>query len=573
MKTKQEEQIELIDVFAPILAPVKNQMFIGYFALLVLLLMLTGFSGGKKTKVHEARFATESEIREAKRIGLRQIALQIPKEPALELDSLVLPSLAPAVAVIGGSGTGKTRTYFDPAIKSAIDQGWSIAVLDVKGNLMKKHAAYAQAMGSDVYVYAPGRDYTCGLNFLDFMKDETDAKVANELAKVLNKNLKERGTTKGDDFFTPQGIGLLKTAFMLAKSSPFPDLFTAWKFLSLDQLADRLQAAKDYGLFDFDRGSDDIFGINTWIGEAALPLRSVSGVDETSKGIVGSATAHIQKIVDKSLMPCMLQSTIPLDLTGKQIVFFQVDEESLDTTGPLVAAAMNMFFYRNLNGKVKRKNTFAVFLDEFGSILFDDIEALVNRVREYGGFFSFGYQSDAQIELKYPEKELRAILASCPTKLVFRTGDPATAEKFSASYGYTDKLHKTEAKSYGKNQSRNVTEHLAKVPLVPANDINEGMEQGECIISNSKFKGHAYRKKIEIKQANDRLWTRASIAWDEEICPTLISQAEAMYKDTTMEVEKSDREVIADAILPSPDILKAYNNIIQLHNRVAELNS
>ena len=399
--TSQQQQLDLGDVFAPLIAPLANPLFIGYFGLLVLLFVLSAFTNQNKPKIHNGRFANRQEIQAARKEGLKQIALQVPKEPALELDTLVLPHLAPAVAVIGGSGSGKTRTFFDPGLKSALDQGWTNLVFDVKGNMIRKHAAYAHAQGYDVYVFAPGFDYSDGINFLDFMKDETDAKAAYELASVLRENLKDPDSGASDEFFGSQGISLLKTAFMLAKSSTYPDLFTAWKFLSLDNLAERLRAAKEYGLFRVTGNDFGMAKINPWIGEAALPLLSVSPAEETSVGIIGTATTHFQKLVDKSLMPCLLKSTIPLDLTGKQIVFFQMDEEAQAVTAPLVAAAMNMLIYHNLNGKIERKNTLGVWLDELSSFKFPDLESLINRSREYGGMFALGYQSNPQLQLKY----------------------------------------------------------------------------------------------------------------------------------------------------------------------------
>ena len=569
--TSQQQQLDLGEVFAPVIAPLANPLFIGYFGLLVLLFVLSAFTNQNKPKVHNGRFANRQEIKAARKEGLKQIALQVPKEPALELDTLVLPSLAPAVAVIGGSGSGKTRTFFDPGVKSAIDQGWSNLIFDVKGNMMKKHAAYAHAMGYDVYVFAPGQDYSDGINFLDFMEDETDAKVAYELAKVINENLREPGAGSTDEFFGSQGIGLLKTMFMLAKSSTFPDLFTAWKFLSLDNLAERLQAAEEYGLFKATGNDFGIAKINTWIGEAALPLRSVSPAEETSVGIVGTATTQFQKLVDKSLMPCLLKSTIPLDLTGKQIVFFQMDEEAQAVTAPLVAAAMNMLIYRNLNGKVERKNTLGVWLDELSSFKFPDLESLINRSREYGGMFALGYQSNPQLQLKYKKGYLESILASCSTKLVFRTGDPDTSAKFSASYGNTDVIYTTESRTYGKNAQRTVTQHVQKVPLVPADEFNHKMGRGEAVVTNSGFKGYPCKKKIRILWRNDWLWFKCSRIWKKEIRPILIEQAQQRFKGTSLEAEKSNREVVANAILPTRQKLKVFKNVQELRARTAAL--
>ncbi len=547
--TNQQQEVELTDIFAPIIEPLSSPLFIGYFGLLVLLAMLSLFSGNRQ-KLSDVRWATWGEIRAGKKRGRRQIARQKPNEVALELErGLVLSDLQPAVSVVGRSRAGKTRSVIDPGIKSGIDQEWTLFVFDVKGNLMRKHAPLALSKGYDCYIYAPGFEYSDGLNFLDFMKDATDAKSAFEMARVLEQNFGEAGARK-DSFFSSQGIALLKTVFMLAKESPFPDLVTAWKFLTLPKLAVRLESAQKEGQFnDLD--------ISSWTGEAAVGLRSVSESPPTSAGIVGSAVTHFQNLVDKSIMPCLLKSTIPLDLTGKQIVFFQIDEQNQAATAPLVAMAIHLLMMRNLNARVKRDRTLGLFLDEFTSIKLPDVESWINKNAEYGMFMALGYQSDSQVIRKYTREEADAMLSSCGTKVVFNTGHPETANKFAASLGEKDVWYKTQSNSTGKNHSRTATEHLQKTPLITGDAINR-MGTGECIIWSPAYKYRPRKLKVWINKRNDRLWSRCEEAWDKKIFPILKQQFENLLKDTTLEVERLNRQVMAESMLPSQEEQSAY---------------
>lgn len=191
------------DLFTPILAPLSNPPFVGCLALIVLISILSAFTK-RRPQLSDGQFATHAEVRKGRERGLRQIARQTPNEAALNFGRLVLPDLQPAVSVVGRSRAGKTRSFFDPGIKSGIDQEWTLLVLDVKGSLMQKHAAYAHSKGYDVYVYAPGFPYSDGFNVLDLMQDSSDAKAAQEIATVLNLNFQEPGT-KQDPFFGPQG--------------------------------------------------------------------------------------------------------------------------------------------------------------------------------------------------------------------------------------------------------------------------------------------------------------------------------------------------------------------------------
>ncbi len=548
--SSSQQQVGLEEIFAPVIEPLANPMFMGYFGLMVLLAMLSLLSQGNRKKLSDVRWATGGEIRAGTKRGRKQIRQQKPNKVALELErGLVLSDLQPAISIVGRSRAGKTRSFIDPAIKSGIEQEWTMLVFDVKGNLMRKHAAYALSQGYDCYVYAPGFDYSDGLNFLDFMKDADDAKAAYEMARVLEQNFGEPGARK-DSFFSPQGIALLKTVFMLGKESPFPDLVSAWKFLTLPDLAIRLDRAQRNGQFN------DV-DISSWTGEAAVGLRSVSGSAPTSAGIVGSAVTHFQNLVDKSIMPCLLKSTIPLDLTGKQIVFFQIDEENQAATAPLVAMAIHMLMMRNLNAKVKRERTLGLFLDEFTSIKLPDAESWINRNAEYGMFMALGYQSNSQVVKKYTRDDADAMLSSCGTKVVFNTGHPETANKFAQSLGEKDVWYKTQSRSTGKNSSKNTTEHLQKTPLITGDKINR-MGQGECVILSPSYKYRPRKLKVWINKRNDRLWKRCEMAWDKKMLPILRQQFENLLKDTTLEVERMNRQIMAEVMLPSEQEQEAY---------------
>ena len=542
------ERSDLTEVFAPIIKPLSSPLFVGYFAILVLLAMLSMFTG-RRGSLSDVRFANRAEIKRGRQRGLRQIAAQVPKEMALELDrGLVLSDLQPAMSVVGRSRAGKTRSFIDPAIKSGIDQGWSNIVFDVKGNLMKKHAAYALAKGYDVYVYAPGFDYSDGLNFLDFMKHPGDAKAAYELARVLENNFGEPGARK-NDFFSSQGIALLKTVLMLAKESVHQDLFSAWKFLSLPDLASRLKLAKVGGRFnDLD--------INSWIGEAAVGLSAVSDAAPTSAGIVGNAITHFQNLVDPSIVPCLLKSTIPLDLTGKQIVFFQIDENSEAATAPLVAMAIHMLVKRNLNATVTRDRTLGVFLDEFSSIYLPDVESWINRNAEYGMFMMLGYQSNSQLKIRYTRDKADSILSACGTKVLFNTGHSETAEKFARSLGEKEVPYSTRSRSRGKNRSITETENTKKVPLVTGEEINR-FGQGKCIIKNPGYDYRPRKLKVRIDKRNDRLWSRATQAWNQKILPLCQEEFSKFLDRSSLEVERINRETMAGSMLPSEAELAA----------------
>lgn len=537
----------------PILETFFNPMTMGYFGLLIVLLIVKNFQI-EKSVLTDARFATPREVKQGNQKGLEQIARGKIASSALQLEDITISDIQPAMAVVGKSGMGKTRYVIDPAIRSAIDQGWSNLVFDVKGELIRKHAAYALAQGYEVYIYAPGFPYSDGLNFLEFMADKNDAKTAEEIAKVMEANFGEPGEKK-DGFFSPQAVAALRLVFMMAKSTCYPDLVTAWKFLSLPNLAKRLRAAHEFQYFE---ASD----LGTWIKEAATPLRSMADSGKTVQGILGTSMTNFLRIIDQSIVPCLIDNTIPLDLTGKQIVFFQLDEQAQSATAPLVATAINMLLVRNLNANVERENPLGLFLDEFDSISLPNIKDYINKMRSYGLVALLAYQSDAQIYHRYTRDYSISILSSCTIKVYFNPGHQETAEKISKSVGEKEVKYTLTSRSYGgRHPTRNVSEQIKLIPLMTANKIKRMKEREVIIDDNPGFNNQPHKKKFKKNRRNNVLWRETlPDIWFKEIKPYREAKiAERMNAD--VDVELSDREVIAESNMPSERELKVLQTI------------
>lgn len=547
-----EEQLLQPNPFEPMLEPFMSPMAMSYFALIVVLLILKNIQP-RNSVLGKARLATPAEVRKATQKGRRQIAEAKLTRSALELHpNLVLANVQPAMALVGQSGSGKTESVMNPALHSAIDQDWTIFCFDVKGEFLRTHGAYALAKGYDLYHYYPG--HKCdGLNFLKFMNGKYDAKTAEEIAKIMEMNFGEPGERK-DGFFSPQGVAALRLAFMMAKATCYPDLVTAWKFLSLPNFAKRMAKAKELNLL----GEELDFG--TWISEASTPLRTMSESGRTIDGILGTSMTNFLRMVDSSIIPCLTNHTIPLDMRGKQIVFFQLDETAQSATAPLVAAAIHMLITRNLRAGVNRTNPLGLFLDEFDSIYLPNIQDYINKMRSYGLVTLLSYQSNAQLYRRYSKNSAISILSSCKTKIYFNTGHHQTAQELSTDIGKTEVKYKTESKTFGKNPSRNQSEHIQLTDLVTANEVNE-QKEGEAYIKSPGWGHRAYKHQFPEHHPHKKLWKETCPQiWDEKIVPYRTAEIEKMQGDN--EVALINREVIAEANLPSEKELEMLSKLL-----------
>ncbi len=211
---------------------------------------------------------------------------------------------------------------------------------------------------------------------------------------------------------------------------------------------------------------------------------------------------------------------------------------------------------RNLNATVERDRTLGIFLDEFRSIYLPDVESWINRNAEYGMFMMLGYQSDSQLKIRYDKDKADSILSACGTKVVFNTGHPETAEKFARSLGEKEVIYSTRSRSRGKNRSITETENTKKVPLVTGEQINR-FGQGKCIIKNPGYDYRPRKLKVRIDKRNDRLWSRATQAWNQKILPLCQEEFSKFLDRSSLEVERINRETMAGSMLPSEAELAA----------------
>ena len=196
--------------------------FIGPIIAVVILVVCVFILNGKpKTEIPDgmpnARFSTKDEIRAGNREARRQIAKGELTETAFELNpetGITFAFSNPGGVFPGLSGTGKSKNFIIPTLRSAIRQKHSIFVTDVEGELIKATAAYAHANGykGRIYAYAPGVQSLSPLgklvqfggsfSFLDVMRHPNDKAKAQEISRGLNVNTQE-DTQKRHGLFWP----------------------------------------------------------------------------------------------------------------------------------------------------------------------------------------------------------------------------------------------------------------------------------------------------------------------------------------------------------------------------------
>ena len=412
------------------------------------MILLTRFSGGKKKqgKLATGYFGSQKEMAQAKKKALEQIAdpkcdrvaLYIgrvkpkkkakgqkayrfaippsPKNPGRGI--FYVPDVQRGTLVLGAPGSGKTVSAINPMLFSAVDRGLPIILYDFKYPSQSKVAVFAKRHGYDVRIFAPGFPESEVCNPIDFLRDANDGENARQIGTVINKNFKQISQGQEDAFFGPAGDQLVEAILMLTKSTPYPDIMMAAQILSSEKMVQRLMAAD----------------MNPWIRQSFGQLFSSASSEKTVAGIAGSASIMFTRFMKRNTLGCFVgQTTLPLDLKGKQLAIFGMDRERRAVCGPLLCSVMHMLIARNI--AKRRQDPLVVCLDEFPTLYLPDIGKWLNESRSEGFCGILGAQGLSQIEQNYGKENAKTITTGTNTKILFNLGEYETARSFSMDKG------------------------------------------------------------------------------------------------------------------------------------------
>lgn len=278
-------------------------------------------------------------------------------------------------------------------------------------------------------MFAPGFPESETCNPLDFLSDSEDAVVAGQFAQVVSRNFdRSGGQASSDKFFEEAGDSLVEGILLVTKAvgeltgqPQYCDLMTAQALLSLSNLPARLELASKSKL-------------KVWTSRPLSQVISVKDSEKTVAGIVGTAQRMFQRFLKRDFIGAFCgETSLPLDLEGKQLIIFGLDRNNRDIVGPLLAAMLHLIVFRNVARTTPRIDPLIVALDELPTLYLPNIVNWLNENREDGFVGLLGFQNLAQLQKSYGRELSRAIIGATGTKFIFNPQDVESA-KFFADY-------------------------------------------------------------------------------------------------------------------------------------------
>ena len=501
--------------------------------------LASGYWGGRK-EIGIARRKAQKQIAGRKRNSVAlYIGVKNPKYKVPDSKRLFLPDMQRGTAVAGAPGSGKTFSVIDPMLRSAVELGYPIILYDFKyPTQCSRIAAYAKSLGYRIDIFAPGFPESQVCNPLDFLRDDTDAETARQIASVLNKNFKLANAGPEDPFFGPAGDQLTEGVFVLAKATKYPDLITCQTILDLDQLGNRIEDAD----------------LNLWVKKSFGQFLSVKNSEKTAASIQGTANNNFNRFTKPGLVGAFAGPTsLPLDLSGRQMLIVGLDRERRDVVGPLAATILHMIVTRNV--VQKRKDPLVVCLDELPTLYLPSLVNWLNENREDGFCGILGFQNMTQLEKAYGKEVARAIITGCSTKAIFNPGEPDSAKIFSEILGEEEIRYKQKSRSQGKGGgSTSISEQDRTRKLFEPSQFLK-LPQGRAILISPGFASKSKKeanipinKEIKITKPEIRLVEEMEAGWDavRDDCIRRSTQVVPGEKDLAM------RRAALEDLIPLP---------------------
>jgi type IV secretory pathway TraG/TraD family ATPase VirD4 len=491
------------------------------------------WSNGKEKSV--ARKQAQRQMKERQR---NAVALYVGRPTMTQASNLYLPDAQRGVAVCGGPGSGKTFSVIDPAIRSAIDQGFPTIVYDFKyPTQTSRIAGYAAKAGYEVRVFAPGFEESSVCNPLDFLRDETDAETARQISVVLNKNFKLSSQNTEDAFFSVAGDQLIEAVLMLAKSTPYKDVMMCQSILSMDSLTQRLQNTE----------------LNYWVRASFGQLLSVADSEKTVASIIATANNVFTRFMKKNILGAFCgQSTLPIDLEGKQLLIIGMDRERRDVVGPLLATVLHMIVTRNV--VKKRKDPLILAIDELPTLYLPSLSQWLNENREDGLCTILGFQNLVQLEKVYGKELARAIVGGCATKAIFNPQEYDSAKLFSDFLGDEEIHYRQKSRGRSGGQSNVSTSDQEKTrKLFEASQFLK-LPSGKCILinpgySNGNESSMPIEQKVKIPPRDLKAFKESEQVWEK--VREKLKRNSGQRPPSTEELKK--RYMASNSLYPLPE--------------------
>ena len=364
-------------------------------------------------------------------------------------------------AVLGSSGTMKTRAVLKNAIIGSARRNESMIITDPKGELFRESSDWLRKKGYNVRVLnLVDMEKSHNWNFLlDALEDAHESDVFNIveiIASIIisNTNSNNHGTGGGDAFWDKGEKGLLKAIILYQyyswKAGLEPLTFSfAYNFLLNNDSVEKIEKSieKLNHFFDSNPALSQ-FNIFKRFGERLMP--------NFHSGLLSRLDIFLNPAIER-ITSGSEEKGIDLILPAKEkCAYFLITSDQDTTYNFFLCLFFALLFIRVVKfadtvGNGKCPVPVNCLLDEFPNIgEIPDFELKMATVRSRDVRITILFQSIPQLEKRYPRGAYYGIISNCDFMMFLGTNDPITADFISKRTGEGTILVETKAEQHSK---------------------------------------------------------------------------------------------------------------------------
>ena len=330
--------------------------------------------------------------------------------------------------VVGGTGSGKTRYYFMPAIKQDIDSGAGLFILDIKSNMREKIEMFVSVAvrDYDIYVFNLGEEDSATYNPL---ANGTAQEIANRVVVALYP-----ANEANNVFYKSFGEEYLKTLIALLKRKyeiiTFKNLYT----LTFDH--NKLKALCNM----YPDTADAIY---------LLEQTKDPKIKEKLVGLLTKLSQFANPDWTKQINTIHPDINMGEILTKNKIFLFQANAMKFAAEYKPISILAMLDLQTEISKRFnqKAKIPFFLYLDEFYNVIFPGFSDIINKSREAKIGITFGHQAIGDLVSDNNKDLANRILSNSRHKIILNLNEVEASDYFSKLFGTTLVLRKV--KSHG----------------------------------------------------------------------------------------------------------------------------